>query len=532
MGGMGGMGGGMGGMGGMFAVEEELSLGTKKPAAAPVAEQPAPQQPAKAAAPAKALNVTVADGETMDAAWDQFFAAQKAKLLTLDDSKNATRDLLAQVRATVRERMNQQKFGEIVVITQSALRHGIVESWMYEAMGLAMQADHAPEEDLDRALMSAVDFATTPEEVMFIALFMDNVGLHTRALSLYRQVGDVHRDRPEPFFEGLKLAQRLNDTDGIQWATAGLLRQSWTGEQLEIPNHAFRVAKDTYEKLLAADKKDEAEKFDAAIQASRQRDVVVQVTWTGDADIDLLVEEPAGTICSTRQQRTTSGGVHLGDEASSVEKSSLKGFSETYVCSEGFTGEYRVLLKNIWGRPTGNKVTIDIYTDYGTPEQRVIHEQIPLGEKNALVTFDVPAGRRKDALPEAQIANIAKVQNAMNRQVLAQQLAGMQDTEAARNFALAWSLANQNGLGRPFFRRGAVGYRPVIQNFPEGAGFQATAVISADRRYVRITPFPFFSQINEVSTFNFVTGQGTTQQQGGGAGGGIGGGGGQGGGFF
>jgi hypothetical protein len=536
-GGMGGMGGGMGGMGGMFAVEEELSLGTKKPAtaAAPaVIAEPAKQpSPAKSNVKAKPLTVTVAEGETTGAAWDKFFAAQKAKLVTLDDAQSATRSLLAQVRETVRQRMDEQKYGEIVSITQSALRHGIVESWMYEAMGIAMQADHASPEDLDRALMSAVDFATTPEEMMYIALFMDNAGLHARALSIYRQVGEVHRDRPEPFFEGLKLAQRLNDTEGIQWATAGLLRQSWTSDQLEIPQHAFRVAKDTFEKLLAAGKKEEAENFDAAISASRQRDVVVEVIWTGDADIDLLVEEPAGTICSSRQQRTTSGGVHLGDVAASAEKSSLKGFSEMYVCSEGFGGEYRVLLKNIWGRPTGNKVTINVYTDYGTPEQRVIHEQIPLGEKNAVVKFDVPGGRRKDALPEAQVANIAKVQNAMNRQILAQQLAGMQDTEAARNFALAWTLANQNGLGMPFFRRGAVGYRPVIQNFPEGAGFQATAVISADRRYVRITPFPFFSQINEVSTFNFVTGQGQTQQGGqGGAGGGIGSGGGQGGGFF
>lgn len=531
MGGMGGMG--MGGMGGMFAVEEELSLGAKKPAVTPAAAvEPAAKQPAPAKVKAKAISVAAAEGETLDAAWDKFFAAQKAKLVTLDDAQGATRNLLAQVRETVRQRMDEQKFGEIVAITQAALRHGVVESWMYEAMGIAMQAEHASPEDLDRALMSAVDFATTPEEMMYIALFMDNAGLHARALSLYRQVGDVHRDRPEPFFEGLKLAQRLNDTAGIQWATAGLLRQSWTSEQIEIPRHAFRVAKDTFEKLLAAGKKEEAEKFEAAIDASRQRDVVVEVIWTGDADIDLLVEEPAGTICSSRQQRTTSGGVHLGDVASSAEKSSLKGFSETYVCSEGFSGEYRVLLKNVWGRPTGDKVTINVYTDYGTPKQQLFDKQIPLGEKNAVVTFDVPGGRRKDALPEAQVANIAKVQNAMNRQILAQQLAGMQDTEAARNFALAWTLANQNGLGMPFFRRGAVGYRPVIQNFPEGAGFQATAVISADRRYVRITPFPFFSQINEVSTFNFVTGDSNTQQQGGGAGGGIGFGGGQGGGFF
>jgi hypothetical protein len=156
--------------------------------------------------------------------------------------------------------------------------------------------------------------------------------------------------------------------------------------------------------------------------------------------------------------------------------------------------------------------------------------QVPVGDKNAAVTFDIVDGRRKDALPEAQVAQVAKVQNAMNKQILAQQLAGMSDSEAARNFAAALALAGQNGQF-PFFRRGAVGYRPQITQLPEGATFSGTAVISADRRYVRVSPTPFFTQVNEVSTFNFVTGNSTTQQQGGGAGGGIGFGGGAGG-FF
>jgi hypothetical protein len=53
------------------------------------------------------------------------------------------------------------------------------------------------------------------------------------------------------------------------------------------------------------------------------------------------------------------------------------------------------------------------------------------------------------------------------------------------------------------------------------------AVISSDRRYVRVSPFPFFSQIGEVNTFNFVTGDTETDTQGGGGGigGGLGGGG-------
>jgi hypothetical protein len=187
----------------------------------------------------------------------------------------------------------------------------------------------------------------------------------------------------------------------------------------------------------------------------------------------------------------------------------VKGLSEAYVCSEAFDGEYRFLIRNVWGRPTSGKVTVEVYTDFGTDQQRVDRQQILISEKDAMGLFTLKNGRRTDALPEAQVANIAKAQNAVNKQILAQQLAGLDNSGAARDFALALAMGGVNG-NRPFFRRGAVGYRPQIQTFPEGAGFQATAVISADRRYVRVSPQPFFSQINEVSTFNFVTGQGGT----------------------
>ena len=43
----------------------------------------------------------------------------------------------------------------------------------------------------------------------------------------------------------------------------------------------------------------------------------------------------------------------------------------------------------------------------------------------------------------------------------------------------------------------------------------ASAVISADRRYVRINAVPFFSSIGPVSTFNFATGAGGTTGAGG-----------------
>ena len=85
------------------------------------------------------------------------------------------------------------------------------------------------------------------------------------------------------------------------------------------------------------------------------------------------------------------------------------------------------------------------------------------------------------------------------------------------------------GLGR----RGAVGFtiRPTV--LPEGLTMSAQAVISADRRYVRITPTPMINSIGQVSTFNVATGatNNVTNNAGGGGGGNFGGIGGGGGGF-
>jgi hypothetical protein len=65
--------------------------------------------------------------------------------------------------------------------------------------------------------------------------------------------------------------------------------------------------------------------------------------------------------------------------------------------------------------------------------------------------------------------------------------------------------ANPLGLFPNAFR-GAVGYQPVIVTLPEGTNMSATGVVSADRRYVRITCVPVFSAISQVHTFSIANG--------------------------
>jgi hypothetical protein len=68
-----------------------------------------------------------------------------------------------------------------------------------------------------------------------------------------------------------------------------------------------------------------------------------------------------------------------------------------------------------------------------------------------------------------------------------------------------------------------VGFTPVVTVLSEGATLSAMAIISADRRYVRITTVPVFTTITDVFTFSFINSGNPTGNPGLGGGGNAGG---------
>jgi hypothetical protein len=160
-----------------------------------------------------------------------------------------------------------------------------------------------------------------------------------------------------------------------------------------------------------------------------------------------------------------------------------------------------------------------VITHYYTKECKSFAQKIPVNDGEALVKFDLTEGRRKESVRDVQIANAAVAALGQRQAVLAQQLAVMNDPNAAaalgtvQQAAAAASSAQSQQLNPYAFAsawptglHGAVGYSPVIITLPEGTNFAATAVVSADRRYVRITCVPFFSQVSDVHTFSIDTG--------------------------
>ena len=561
MGGGGGGGMGGGGMGGGFFAIKDLKLGkNKSKQAGPAEEAPAAKQPAvefkapvfgaPAAAPAigaaakgaavkrtassRPIRIEIKEGADPEAAWNDYFVSHKS-----DSNGDDAAPSFAAVRETVRESMRTHEYEQVIALINAALRNQQGQPWMFEALGLAMQADQRPMAEIERALMSALDFTSDPTDMMYLAQYLARSGLNARALQLFHQAGQLDPTSPEPFVQGLKLAQRLDDLDAIQWSTVGILGQAWPKQRVGIWQEGFRAAEAALDRLRSEGRRAEAKQYQAELDKALVRDCVVIVSWTGDADVDLFVEEPSGTICSARNPRTTSGGSMLGDAVAKTGQRKSEGASEVYVCPKGFDGTYRVMVRRVWGKLAANKVTVDIYWHYFSKREKKQTKQLELVSDEAVAAFDLQDGRRTEPLAEQQVANAVAGQVAAGRQLLAQQLNALNNPQALGSFLSGANHSGQtDGLGFnpfnpfvPFGFNGAVGYQPVITSLPKGAIMTTSAVISADRRYVRVSPTPFFSGISEVNTFNYVTGASGTSNGAGGGGFGSGGGGGGLGGF-
>ena len=132
-------------------------------------------------------------------------------------------------------------------------------------------------------------------------------------MDVYRQVIKAAPLYQEAYALGLQAAKRADDVDGIRWATVGILKQAWPANQEAVRNAALRIAKATLDELKAKGDQAAFDAYQAELDAALVRDCVVKVTWNGDADVDLIVEEPAARPARSASRAPLRGGVWLGD---------------------------------------------------------------------------------------------------------------------------------------------------------------------------------------------------------------------------
>lgn len=415
---------------------------------------------------------------------------------------------------------------ENVSLILAAITTGQSQPWMYDVLPRSMKLAGRPQKEIERALTSRIDFTTTNLDSLLIsAATMARLDGTRLALDLYQQAALIDPTRPEPYAMAMRLARKTQDVDATEWACAGILTHVWTNDFQKRHDAARDAAVDCQQELFKADKLERLNEFKTAIAHAERRDLQIKVEWSGAGDLDLKVREPLGTSCSIVQPKTASGGLHIHDGFGPRRDNCY----EEYICVEAAPGTYELEIEYVDnGTIVGKRCVVTIVSHVGSVEKRVRRTVVSLDGRSVTVPFKLQKGRRQQLgpvpvkLPARQGATqltrqeiIAKVRRGGGQRAVGQ---------VAAQAGAGQGAAPGQGFRLPAgaFTAG-VGFTPVIGFINEGVSLTANAVVSADRRFVRISVAPFFNTLREIQTFSFQGGAGAQQggagaQQGGGTG--------------
>ena len=397
-----------------------------------------------------------------------------------------------------------KKHFEVISLIEAALANGQSQPWMYDVLAMSMKVDGRSKEDIERVLLSRVDFTTTDiPNLLDSAIFLMALDGKAPAMRLCRQASELDPTLPQPYLMGLKLARDAKDHAAIEWASSGILMHTWTKDRERRHRDAEDAALEAIKQLEKAERTQEAARLKQSLAEALRRDLIVRIEWDGKGDLDLAVTEPFGTVCSAGEPLSAGGGVLVHDGFGTKSKDCF----DEYVCVKGGSGSYRARISYVSGSVdaniVGKRCQLSITRHAGSPMQSVEKIFVKLEKTTQDVSFELKDGRRQQVGPAPTVEQAAK---APTRQELLAKLM----TGNGNGIGIYGQFMGGNGGagGQGIVQtqavpgNGAVGYRPVIGLIQEGVTLTTSAVVSADRRYVRMALTPVFNTLLELATFS------------------------------
>jgi tetratricopeptide (TPR) repeat protein len=378
----------------------------------------------------------------------------------------------------------------------------IVEPWVYRSLAVAMRTTGATPEEIERAEVSVADL--TPKDArgyIDAARALATDKRYTMALAFCRQAALLEPNLPYAYAEAVNYAELAHDAKAMEWAAAKVLGQEWPVQNKEMHARAEQKLRSLAKLLAAEDRKDQAERLLALLGQARRRDLVVKLAWGGDADLDLKITEPPGSICGTLNRQTIGGGTFLGDTLAEPN-------AESYVAAEAFRGVYIIGVERVWGRPLGDKAQLRIIRHQGTPEEfeEILTVDLKSSRNATPLTINLERGRRTELAyvpplsayekpqPEVAVAHTGQAQTKL-RALADPEIRGMEAT----------GLTGELASGRPAPQVGRPSdpspndrllHQTRVKQFVDAAvDVTAQSVITADRRFVRVSLSANFFQV-------------------------------------
>jgi tetratricopeptide (TPR) repeat protein len=268
--------------------------------------------------------------------------------------------------------------------------------WLYEMLALSIEMNKGRPEDVKKALGYAADQAMRsqlPGDLTRVADELAMRQMYDRAGPLLDRAAELDPSSALPLWMSISLALRSKDPERMGSSVEKLLSLGWPGTD-EVWRIEARKQVEALARLLREDDREaEAKTLLERLAQAETRDLVLRLTWIGDAGLDLVVEEPLGATARVLTPRTVFGGAIVKDGYG-------KHPEELYVCPRGFDGDYKVRVETLYNdeKAPVRQATLTIITHEGTDHEQRRTETIDLS-RNEPVVVRLSGGRRKTVLP-------------------------------------------------------------------------------------------------------------------------------------
>jgi tetratricopeptide (TPR) repeat protein len=381
--------------------------------------------------------------------------------------------------------------GAAAEVLKGNLRKGLAtDDWAHEALAVALQVSGANPIEVERAAVSAIDLDPSSARA-YLKAAKAEAGLknHDQAVLFCRRAAQFSPDDPTPYANAMAYAEFATDvkSDAVMWAADNLLKRDFsTSDGIDYHKEVTARLPRLEAKLKASGQNTGA--LSRTIAEQTQRDLVIELQWQGNADLDLIVAEPTGSTCSATNKRTTGGGVLKGDI---LEQRGDR--SEIYTAASAFSGTYVVTVKQAFGRALGGRAGLKVTKFKGTPKEQIDLIEVTLN--GAPVTIALDGGSRTTLATVAEEINaLTDLRSETTGGALTSGLSGL-----GCGFGTAGSMVptSTGGPAVPVVPTATEMRMPGISS--NTADIRATYKLNPDRKTYSITVNPVFSGKGDIA---------------------------------
>ena len=276
---------------------------------------------------------------------------------------------------------------------QSAIRNDRSAPWIYDVLALEMKLAGRSSKDIARVLESRIDFSTSDVQQMLItAALLSRFEAWNEAIAICREATELNPEVPQVWLLGRSIADKSKQVDAQVLFRCGILTYDWGTDFEAHHEEARKVVNELCQDLEKQNQKEQSTTFRKQLADANTRDLIVNLVWVGDADLDLAVVEPGGEKCSRKQKLTMNRG-RLVREDSPGDSATAK-HMETYVCQTAPSGEYELRVQFVLGKAVSGTAVLEIIQHSGTPAEKRTAKTVALGKEDAVVKITLDGGRK------------------------------------------------------------------------------------------------------------------------------------------